>query len=248
MQRLRRVRLGELECQVVADDSAEPLAACVLCHGFGADESDLVPLAGELCRLVPRLAGGVAFVFPAAPLELAEFRDWGGRAWWPLDLARLQSQIAAGALRDLRREAPPRLATARGELTAVLAALRSEMGVTADRVVLGGFSQGSMLATDVALHLGEQVAGLVIYSGTLLNEAEWRLQASQIAGVPVFQSHGTHDPILPFAGAEALRDLLREAGAEVEFLKFAGPHTIPPGALIATGRLIERVVMALSAS
>ena len=45
--------------------------------------------------------------------------------------------------------------------------------------------------------------------------------------LPVLQSHGYFDPILPFTGAEALRNLLTGAGLDVEFLPFDGPHTIP---------------------
>jgi len=43
----------------------------------------------------------------------------------------------------------------------------------------------------------------------------------------VLQSHGREDPLLPFANAEALRDLLVEAGAKVDFLPFSGGHAIP---------------------
>jgi phospholipase/carboxylesterase len=54
----------------------------------------------------------------------------------------------------------------------------------------------------------------------------------------VLQSHGDEDQILPFEAAEWLRDLLVEAGCDVEFIPFHGPHTIPPVALL---RFIERL-------
>ena len=44
----------------------------------------------------------------------------------------------------------------------------------------------------------------------------------------VLQSHGEHDSILPFPMGAALRDLLLEAGAEIDFIAFAGDHEIPP--------------------
>jgi len=92
---------------------------------------------------------------------------------------------------------------------------------------LGGFSQGSMLATEVTLNLDENPAGLVILSGTLLHEDVWRERATHHKSLRVLQSHGTDDQILPFAGAGWLRDMLNHAGADVEFIPFAGGHEIP---------------------
>lgn len=64
-------------------------------------------------------------------------------------------------------------------------------------------------------------------SGTLLAASEWRRRACSRAGLHVYQSHGRRDPLLPFADAEALRELLREAGLKVDFHAFEGQHEIP---------------------
>src|SRR5690606_12818637 len=105
--------------------------------------------------------------------------------------------------------------------------------------VLGGFSQGAMLAVDTALHLDEPPGGLVIWSGTLLNEAVWLPQVSRLKGVPIVQSHGREDTISPFEAALWLRDLPTKPGAEVTFHDVPGPHTIPMEAMQAAGRMLE---------
>jgi phospholipase/carboxylesterase len=105
-------------------------------------------------------------------------------------------------------------------------------------VVLGGFSQGAMVTTDLALRQDEAPAALVILSGTLLTEAEWRTRAPRRKGLSVLQSHGRQDPILPFDDAVALRELLQEAGLSVDFLPFDGPHSIPEEALDRLGALL----------
>jgi len=105
-------------------------------------------------------------------------------------------------------------------------------------VVLGGFSQGAMVTTDLALRQDEAPAALVILSGTLLAESEWRARAVRRKGLRVLQSHGRQDPILPFAEAVLLRDLLQESGLAVEFLPFDGPHTISEEALDRLGALL----------
>jgi phospholipase/carboxylesterase len=275
-------RLGELDCRIVtasehgsADEGpSSPDLVLVLCHGFGAPRDDLVPTAGQLFRQFPGLATCVQVVFPAAPLSLDAYGLPGGRAWWMLDMEQLNRAMMTGEFRDLREERPPGLPEAREKLRGVIEELQRETGLPLSRFVLGGFSQGSMLTTDLTLHLDEKPAGLVIWSGTLLNEEEWTARmgakregpraesmtehpapsalgpepsaptpspAHPLRGLPIVQSHGTQDMILPFQLALLLRDRLRDAGADVEFIEFNGPHTIPPAGIDALGRLLERV-------
>lgn len=233
-------RLGPLEARVVQlDVDVRPSLAVVLCHGFGASGTDLVPLAGELVSQAPALGSAVRFIFPAAPLALAGF---GGdaRAWWPIDFESTVALRASGreGRLALRARVPDGLAQARRQLAACLEAVAVTSGLPPSRVVLGGFSQGAMLTTDLALRQDEAPAALAILSGTLLAEGEWRARAPRRKGLTVLQSHGRQDPLLPFEDAVALRDLLLEAGLRVEFLPFDGPHTIPLQALERLGALL----------
>ena len=86
----------------------------------------------------------------------------------------------------------------------VLAEVQSETGIPVSRTLLGGFSQGSMVTTDVALRLSERPAALCVFSGTLVAQDEWQALAQKRGPLPVFQSHGCFDSVLPFTGAEAL--------------------------------------------
>ena len=150
-----------------------------------------------------------------------------------------------GVLRDgatLRARVPEGLAQARRQLTACLEAVAQTSGLAPDRMVVGGFSQGAMVTTDLALRQDAAPAALVILSGTLTAEAEWRARASRRKGLRVLQSHGRQDPILPFEEAEALCQLLREAGLVVDFLPFDGPHTIPEEALERLGELLTSLL------
>lgn len=223
-----RTRLGELDCLVSEERAVtKPEKLVVLCHGFGAPGEDLAPLASELCQLRPDL-GHARFVFPAAPLELDGFGFGDSRAWWMIDPSRFAGlERNPEALKALRREIPEGLGKARRQLMAAVEQLLKQTGLEPGQLVLGGFSQGAMLATDVALRLEEAPAGLVVLSGTLLCEDDWTRRAEGRKGLPVFQSHGMEDPLLPFAAAEALRDLFIHAGLPVEFLPFRGGHGIP---------------------
>jgi phospholipase/carboxylesterase len=190
----------------------------------------------------PSVARAVRFVFPAAPLSLDHMGLFGGRAWWPVEVGALAAAVERGQLRDLMDDAPPELEQARDMLTAAIGQLAAETGLPISRMVLGGFSQGSMLAADVALRLEETVAGLCVMSGTLKFERVWRAQTARHTTMRVLISHGRQDPIVPFIGAEWLNNMLVQAGLDVEYIPFDGGHTIPPEVLTALARLLVELV------
>jgi phospholipase/carboxylesterase len=211
----------------------------VLLHGWGAPGDDLVPLGSEIDA-----PPGTRFVFPEAPLALQTGfggpSSASGRGWWMLDIEKRQREIAAGRARDLSREVPKGLAEARAKVVALLDELERRAG--AKQIVLGGFSQGAMLACDVALHSGKPLAGLVLLSGTLLAQDEWMPLMPKRKGLRVFQSHGSMDQLLPFFMAESLRDLLMQAGLSVEWVGFRGGHEIPGIVLDKLGGFLRSVL------
>ena len=64
------IQIGDLECTVVCK-SEKPVAASIFCHGFGAPGEDLVPCSAELVLTSGGKLDNVAFVFPAAPIDMA---------------------------------------------------------------------------------------------------------------------------------------------------------------------------------
>lgn len=241
---LRREVLGGLTCRIISrlPEGVPPKLVVVLCHGFGAPGHDLVPIGDELFDLCPSLADSVEFIFPTAPLSLEHFGFQGGRAWWHIDMNELIGAIEHGNLRILRDRRPEGIDEARDSLIGMLEEVRQKFSLPCSRFVLGGFSQGSMLAVETALHWSEPPGGLCLWSSTLVSEAQWRTNLARLKGLPVVQSHGHQDPILPFAAAVSLRDLLIEAGANVNFLEFDGPHTITLAGLEALAALLERLL------
>jgi phospholipase/carboxylesterase len=206
--------------------------AILLCHGFGAPGDDLVSLSRVIDAGV-----GVRWFFPEAPIAL----PWGGRAWWPLDMERLQALQQRGASRALAEETPDGLAAARAALEATIAALETERGVTRDKLIIGGFSQGAMVTTEIALHADRPFAGLALLSGNLLSADRWAEAAGRSGpSIHAFVAHGRQDPVLPFAGAEALRALLEKAGASVDWVAHGGQHEIPPPVVAGLGAFARR--------
>jgi len=237
---MRLLKLGQLMVRLAGGTDREgggtgPLL--VLMHGFGAPATDLVPLFRSV-----RVPPDVRFAFPAAPLVLdANAPDEDApRAWWMIDIARMQQGLLRGDGPNLARETPPGLPAARAAVVDMLAELEQQLDAPPERVVLGGFSQGAMLACDVALRAERPPAGLVLLSGAPVCVEEWQTLAPKRAGMPVLQSHGRADPILPYAGAEWLRDLLEGSRLPVEWVPFNGGHGIPDGVLDRLGPFVTQ--------
>jgi phospholipase/carboxylesterase len=203
--------LGPLRAIQVSSDA--PRALVILLHGYAMRPEDLEPFAHSL---------GISaeFYFPRGPQDAPN----GARAWWPIDEERRSAQIAVGP-RDLFEEFPAHRPAARADLLESLAAARlRHPGLP---VVLGGFSQGGMLACDSVVVGGADVDALVMLSASRLAFEEWRPRHARLRERPVFVSHGRQDADLAFSAGERLRDFCIESGARVTWQPFDGPHEIP---------------------
>jgi len=208
----------------------------LLLHGFGAAGDDLVSLADAL-----NVPVGTRFVFPEGPLSLS-FGPRDARAWWLIDMARIAADQAAGRPRDLSQDIPKGLAPAREAMLVLLKEVERKLGADPRKTILGGFSQGAMLSCDAMLHTDRPYAGLVQLSGNVLAQPLWGPLMPKRKGLPVFQSHGMQDEILPYVGAERLRDALIHAGLSVEWQSFRGGHEIPRSVLQRLGPFITKAV------
>ena len=236
---MRRVRLANLDVVLGGGpdrDGGGDGPMLVLLHGYGAPGDDLVPLARQLA-----VDPSVRFAFPAAPHVLEMGLGGSGRAWWHIDMLELQRAVMNNDFETLKRRVPEGLAEARAAVNGLLDALEQEHAASRDKLVLGGFSQGAMLSTDVALRAERPPAALAILSGSLIAKDEWLPLMKSRASMPVLQSHGRADPVLAFAIADTLRQELTTAGVAVEFIAFNGGHGIPNGAVDALSKLVSRV-------
>jgi phospholipase/carboxylesterase len=208
----------------------------LLLHGFGAPGDDLVPLADAL-----NVPAGTRFMFPEGPLSLS-FGPGNARAWWLIDMARIAQDRAAGRVRDLSQDIPKGLAPVRETMLSFLKEIEQKFDADPKKTVLGGFSQGAMLSCDLILHTDRPYAGLLQLSGNILAQPVWGPLLPKRKGLPVFQSHGVQDEILPYVGAERLRDTLAHAGLSVEWHNFRGGHEIPRVVLQRLGLFITKAV------
>ena len=221
---MQEERFGSLKARLTGGLDREGGGAgpvVLLMHGFGAPGDDLV----SLWRLLD-VPSETRFVFPEAPLEL-NFGFGDSRAWWMLDMERMARERALGHWRELIQEVPKGLQPVRERVVEAVTQIMQTLHVTPEQMIIGGFSQGAILACDMALRTDFPFAGLILMSGTMVAQDEWLPLIPNRKEFAVFQSHGTDDPILSWETAIHLRDTLRNGGLDVQWVEFRGGHEIP---------------------
>lgn len=169
----------------------------VFLHGYGANGADLLGLSEPLSPHLP----GTAFIAPDAP-EQSPLNP-GGFQWFPIPWIDGSSQ-------DVSEAAAERAAN---DLNAFLDQVLDTEALSADRMILFGFSQGTMMALHVAPRRADPLAGVVGFSGRL-NDPE-RLEDDVVSRPPVLLVHGDQDPVVPPESLPAAANALTAAGFEV---------------------------------
>jgi phospholipase/carboxylesterase len=205
--------------------------AVIMLHGFGANGDDLYPLADEIDA-----ARRFTWYFPEAPYDIGYGGNLLGKAWFPRNEEEIESAVE-GVYFDRLEQMDPEGLRRSGEETNKLI---DTLGVPPENLVLGGFSQGAMVAVEAMLQSGRAPADLLLLSASAIAVERWRTRAGHIGPFGFFQSHGTADPVLPFDGARRLLDLLQNAGGEAEFIQFDGGHMIPPEIMERMARRLVR--------
>lgn len=192
---------------------AQADSVVVFLHGYGADGADLLGLADPLAPYLPK----TAFYSPDAPERCRN--NPMGYQWFPIPWLD-------GSTED---EARASMAHAIDDLNGFLDSVLAREGLAADRMVVVGFSQGTMMALHVLPRRDRAVAGIVGFSGRLL--APEALSETTLRP-PVLLLHGDQDQMVPHADMGLAERALRAAGFEVSTHTMRGTgHGISPDGL-----------------
>ncbi len=187
---------------------ASPVGAVIWMHGLGADGHDFEPLVPELPPL--------RFVFPHAPVRPVTIN--GGyrmRAWYDLFGFDRNSKLDLAGIK-----------ASDGHIHALIAR-ENERGISSERIVLAGFSQGGAMALYSGLRCAQRLAAIVGLSTYLLAPDKLPLEKSAAnQQTAVLPAHGVHDPVIDFALAEQTRTALSAAGYAVEWHSYAMQHSL----------------------
>ena len=200
-----------LKALMVEKDN-NPALNVVLFHGYGANAMNLFPLHRYIDAGIP-----LRWIFPEGPdpVNPPEL----GRSWFPLDI----EAVHTGQRAEYAHSEDLSLIVKKA-----YQALKP-LSLSNIPLVIGGFSQGSMLAVNLVMTTSLKVDGLIVLSGATLDRQNWLPNELEITrqGLPFFQSHGTTDAILDYAEGQRLSVALKESGLKGELFSFNGGHEIP---------------------
>ena len=188
-------------------------SSVVWLHGLGADGNDFVPIVPHL-GLDESLA--LRFVFPNAPrIPVSLNMGMVMPAWYDIAGPDLRYRQDVDGIR--RSEAQVRAIVER----------EIERGIPSRNILLAGFSQGGAVAVHVALRFPQPLAGAIALSTYLvLGDTIEAEIASANRGLPVFQAHGSADPMVHIERGEALREELAKVGCAVEWHEYPMMHEV----------------------
>ena len=205
--------LAGLDPPVIVEPPRTATAAVVWLHGLGADGHDFEPVAAELGR-----AGldDLRFIFPHAPVRPVTIN--GGmemRAWYDISGPELDRRADEEGVR-----ASARVARA-------LVDEQTARGISGERIILAGFSQGGAIALYAGLRLPFRVAGILALSTYLPAPRSLATQAHPAnRDVPIFLAHGSQDPVIALALSERSRAAMQALGYVVEVHTYPMPHSV----------------------
>jgi phospholipase/carboxylesterase len=194
----------------------EPLPMVVMIHGRGADMNDLADLAPMLDP-----TDGCRFVFPNAPKPFEPYPGMAmGRTWfegWP----PLHESVVES----------------RAEMLRFLDEITQKYPTPAGKLVVGGFSQGALMALDSGLRTTQKLAGILVMSGGLYEQDLPDLRTH--AGLPVLIGHGSADDVVPVTYARRARRVLEDAGLNVEYHEYPMSHQVAAEEAADARRFLE---------
>lgn len=199
-----------------------PKSIVILLHGLGANGQDLIGLAPEYASVLPN----TVFVSPDAP--------------FPCDMAPMGYQWFSLQNRD-----PHAILSGIKDVIPILEGFVEEQlekhNLTADKMALVGFSQGTMTSLYFGPHYKDKIAGIMGYSGALIWDEETKPDSLQ--KIPVNLVHGEADPVVHVDAYHNARQVLENTGFEVSGHTTPGlPHGIDHDGIESGKAFLSRIL------
>ncbi|MBL4775779.1 MAG: dienelactone hydrolase family protein [Mariprofundus sp.] len=214
---------------LTVETAAHPQASVIWLHGLGADGHDFESIVPQL-GLPDDLA--VRFIFPHAPAMPVSIN--GGYimpAWYDI------KQNDLGIEHD-------RAGIQQSAQSIQMLIEREQMhGISIDRIILAGFSQGAAMALHVGLRQSDRLGGLMALSGYVLlpdSTSEWH---ANTVDTPIFMAHGVDDPVVTYALGEQSYRQLQSRHYTVQWHSYPMQHSVCTEEIHAIGKWISQILL-----
>jgi len=197
---------------VIIEPTSEHKASVIWLHGLGADGHDFEAIAPMLG--VDSL--GIRFVFPHANIQPVTIN--GGmacRSWYDIKGLDIDSRADSEGIAE--------------SVVFVKQLIQNEIdtGISAANIIIAGFSQGGVVAYHSALTSEHKLAGIMALSTYLPDTDKLSEKLSeQNKQIPIFQAHGTQDPVVQIALGEMANKQLNSWGYQPKWHTYPMPHAV----------------------
>jgi len=200
---------------VIIEPNEPATASVIWLHGLGANGHDFEPIVPELSESLTRKT---RFIFPHAPHRSITIN--GGMVmpgWYDVTAMDIPAQQDAIGIQDSE------------QILCQYISQEIEQGISSQRIVLAGFSQGGAIALHTGLRYSLPLAGIMVLSSylPLADTVEKEIHAAN-RQTPIFMAHGQHDPTILLVHAERSRTKLEQHGYGVEWHSYNMPHSVCP--------------------
>lgn len=206
------------------------IGSVIWLHGLGADGNDFVPIINEL-NLPSDMP--LRFIFPHAPMQPVTINNgYVMRAWFDIytldNLKRVDEKGIDASVQHLQS----------------LIEQEMQRGIPPEKIILAGFSQGATIALMTGLRYPKTLGGIMVLSGFLPNAEKVIADATpENFTTPIFQAHGTQDPILPYMLGLQTFDLLVRNKYRVDWHSYQMGHSVSPDEVGDIAAWLQRVYL-----
>ena len=185
----------------------KPKNAVILCHGYGGDGKDISILAGYWRTYLP----DTIFICPDAP-EKCEASP-SGFQWFALT-DQDPEQILSKSL------------VAENKLNKLIDEVKESYNLLANKIIIGGFSQGSMISLQTGIKRKDKINSILGYSGKIIDLEH--LSKNIVSRPNIFLMHGDIDQVVPVDGLLEAKNFFNKNNYEIETKIFKNcEHRIP---------------------
>lgn len=206
------VMLFEQDDAVIIEPQGTHKASIIWLHGLGADGHDFESIVPELC-LSTKL--GIRFIFPNAPIRPITINGKAEmRGWYDIKSSNLREMEDINSIIES------------SDLIHNYIDTEIKKGISSNKIILAGFSQGGAIALHAGLRYPSELAGLLALSTYLPIPKNLKKETSNHKEMPIMMMHGADDNIIPIEQGRSSWQTLIKHGYTIEWNEYPMQHTI----------------------
>lgn len=202
------MQVTQHDLPIILEPPAKAESAVIWLHGLGADGEDFVDLVPQL-KLPEN--HGIRFIFPHAPHQPVTIN--GGmrmRSWYDIRSTDFMGDVDAAGIRVACYRAYE------------LIKQQIDAGISAEKIVLAGFSQGGLVALHAALSYEHLLGGVLALSTYCPMYEQFYMHRE----IPIMMTHGEYDQVIPLAIAQHSKQALEQKGYQIEWHSYPMQHQV----------------------